>query len=213
MRKLLLTALGLSAASTAHALPWDIDMADSQAVRGYECWEYSVNEDGQRVCLRAMQPLPEGVISQAHPFSPTAYQTIAPGNMYSPDWKPMENPLEATDAVVAKGETMFKTYCTPCHGMPDENGVIAQLGTVAQPGRFPGVPALTGDAGRLPLRTDGEVYRAIRMGWNLMPAYNWAMSDDEMWSIVAYSRTLQGGQYVPPAPPPSEDGEAAGSEQ
>ena len=198
---------GLALSTVAIAFPWDIDMADSQAVRGYECWEYGVDEEGNRICLRAMQPLPEGVVSQDHPFSSTAFKTRAPDKMDVQAWMALENPLEPTPAVLAKGETMFKTYCTPCHGTPDDNGVIEQLGTVAQPGRMAGVVGLTGDAGVLKARTDGQVYRVIRVGNAIMPAYNWAMNDDEMWSIVHYARTLDQGQYIPPEPEPADDGE------
>jgi len=208
---------GVLVSTAAVALPWDVDMVDSQAVRGYECWQYEVREvpdgDGtkkERVCVRGMQPLPEGVISQAHPHSPTAYKTIAYDKMDMDAWKALENPLDLQEPavkaqVLSQGETMFKTYCTPCHGMPDENGVIENLGTVAQPGRFAGVVMLSGDGGVLKARTDGQVYRAIRMGNAIMPAYNWAMSDDEMWSIVAYSRTLEDSTYIPPEPEPAED--------
>lgn len=206
-----LAAAGLLAATSASALPWDVDMVDSQAVRGYECWEYTADEDGNRVCIRAMQPPPDGVISQEHPFSPTPYKTRAPGKNDIQAWTSMENPLDPTPEVLATGETMFKTYCTPCHGMPDENGVIAQLGTVAQPGRMAGVVALAGEGGVLAARTDGQVYRAIRMGNAIMPAYNWAMSDDEMWAIVHYSRTLENGTYIPPKPAPVDE-ETEGAE-
>jgi len=197
---------GLAVSTVAVAFPWDIDMADSQAVRGYECWEYTVNEEGERVCIRAMQPLPEGVVSQEHPFSPTPFKTVAPDKMDIQAWTAMDNPLEPTPEVLATGETMFRTYCAPCHGVPDDKGVVANLGTVAQPGRMAGVVALAGDGGVLASRTDGQVYRAIRMGNAIMPAYNWAMSDDEMWAIVHYSRTLENGQYIPPEPEPADDG-------
>ena len=202
-----LAALGLLSSTSAMALPWDIDMVDSQAVRGYECWEYVVNEDGERVCVRAMQPLPDGVVSQEHPFSPTPFKTLAPAKNDIAAWTALQNPLQPTPQVLATGEKMFRTYCAPCHGVPDDNGVIANLGTVAQPGRMAGVVALSGEGGVLAARTDGQVYRAIRMGNAIMPAYNWAMSDDEMWSIVHYSRTLENGVYIPPEPEPSDTDE------
>lgn len=196
---------GMLVSGAAIALPWDIDMADSQAVRGYECWEYGVSEDGKRICLRGMQPLPEGVVSQAHPLSPTSAKTAAIDKMDIPAWTALTNPLEPTPQVLKSGETMFITYCSPCHGMPNADGQIENLGTVAQPGRMPGVVALVGEGGVLPARTDGQVYRVIRMGNAIMPAYNWAMSDDEMWSVVHYARTLENAAYKPPEPPPAEE--------
>jgi mono/diheme cytochrome c family protein len=201
------TAACLLASTSALALPWDIDMVDSQAVRGYECWEYTTTEDGVRTCIRAMQPLPDGVISQDHPFSPSPHKTRAPAKNDISAWVQMENPLQPTPQVLATGETMFRTYCAPCHGVPDSEGVIENLGTVAQPGRMAGVVALAGQGGVLSTRTDGQVYRVIRVGNAIMPAYNWAMSDDEMWSVVHYSRTLDNGVYVPPKPvDPADEG-------
>lgn len=199
---------GVLVSTAALALPWDVDMVDSQFVRGYECWEYEITEDGERQCVRGMQPLPQGVVSQPNMFSPAAAQTMGHDKMDIAAWTAMENPLDASSPEVqAKGEKMFRIYCTPCHGAPNADGVIENLGTVAQPGRMAGVVMLSGEGGVLQSRTDGQVYRAIRMGNAIMPPYNWAMNDDEMWSVVAYARTLDNGAYKPP-PAPSEDEEA-----
>ena len=79
------------------------------------------------------------------------------------------------------------------------------LGPVAQPGRFPGVIAISGAAGVAKLRTDGYLYLTIRNGGAVMPYYGWAMDDAEMWSIVQYVRTLPDAKYVPPAPAEDEE--------
>ena len=203
---------GLLISTAAIALPWDTDMVDSQAVRGYQCWEWSTDEAGERTCVRGMQGLPEGVVSQEHIFSPTPFKTPPIDKNDRPAWKALTNPLPASAETRARGKKMFGIYCTPCHGKPDDNGVIAKLGTVAAgpdtPQRMPGVVPLTGASGVLSKKTDGEVYRVIRVGNAIMPSYSWAMSDDEMWSIVHYARTLDNGAYVPPAPAPTEEVEA-----
>ena len=93
------------------------------------------------------------------------------------------------------------TYCAPCHGVDGQN-----LGPVAQPGRYPGVVALAGNAGVAKHRTDGWIYLTIRNGGAIMPYYGWAMSDDEIWATVHYIRTMPNSQYIPPAPP-AEEGE------
>ena len=209
---LLIAGLALALPSTALALPWDVDMVDSPAARGYACWEEGKDEQGNHYCKRGMQPLPEGVVAQQHILSPSALKTPELPKDDQSAWTALQNPLESSPQVLAKGERMFQIYCTPCHGVPDSDGKIEHLGTVAQPGRMPGVVALTGDDGVLKARTDGQVYRAIRVGNAIMPAYNWAMTDDEMWSIVTYSRTLDQGAYVPPKPPepePADDEEEA----
>ena len=196
----------LLVSTAAVALPWDTDLADQQFVRGYECWEYGQNEAGETVCVRSMEALPEGVVSQANILSPTPYKTDALDKMDMTGWAAVQNPLSPSPEVLAKGEVMFRTYCTPCHGAPDAKGHIEALGTVAQPGRMAGVAMLSGDTGVLSARTDGQVYRVIRLGNAIMPSYSWAMSDDEMWSIVHYTRKLENGAYVPPpAPEPTEE--------
>ena len=196
---------GLAAPTAAFALPWDVDMVDSPARRGYSCWEYTTDEEGNRVCKRGMQPLPEGVVSQPNLLSPSAQKTPEIDKMDMDAWSALENPMAATPEVLARGERMFRVYCTPCHGIPDAQGRIENLGTVAQPGRMPGVVGLTGSNGILQSRTDGLVYRTIRVGNAIMPSYGWAMTDDEMWSIVTYTRTLDNGAYKPPPPPPAEE--------
>jgi len=201
-------AAGLLAPLPAFALPWDVDMVDSPARRGYSCWEYTTDDDGNRICKRGMQPLPEGVVSQANILSPSALKTPEIDKNDMAAWTALANPMPSSPEVLARGERMFEVYCTPCHGVPDADGKIEHLGTVAQPGRMAGVIGLTGEQGVLQARTDGQVYRAIRMGNAIMPSYNWAMTDDEMWSIVTYSRTLDNGAYVPPPPPASDEEEA-----
>jgi mono/diheme cytochrome c family protein len=202
---------GLLFSSVAIALPWDSDMVDSQVVRAYQCWEWSTDETGKKTCVKIMQGLPEGVVSQDHPFSPTPFKTPPLAKMDMKGWKALPNPLPASAENLARGKNMFRIYCTPCHGKPNDQGIIEKLGTVAQPGRMPGVVPLTGATGVLSKRNDGQVYRVIRMGNAIMPAYSWAMSDDEMWSIVHYTRTLDNGAYTPPtpAPAPAEQEEAS----
>ena len=88
---------------------------------------------------------------------------------------------------------------SPCHG----NG--SELGPVGQPGRYPAVALLAGENGRLAKLTDGHVYLTIRNGSlsTLMPGYGYAMTDDEMWSLIAWMRAeLPNGAYQAPEPAP-----------
>ena len=179
----LAAVLGLGASTAAFGLPWDVDMADSQAVRGYE---------GQLIGI------PEGVVAQESMLSPRNHvPNFVRG---SAEGEALTAPMPATEQVLAQGETMYNTYCTPCHG----DGV--NLGPVAQPGRYPGVVALAGGAGVAKARSDGWIYLTIRNGGAIMPYYGWAMSDDEIWSVVHYIRTMPNAKYIPPAPP-AEEGE------
>jgi len=174
--------VGLGASTAAFGLPWDVDMADSQAVKGYE---------------GSLQGLPDGVVAQDRVVSPRKH---APNFVRgSEEGEALTPPMPANEQVLATGETMFKTYCAPCHG----DGV--KLGPVAQPGRYPGVVSLGGAAGVAKARSDGWIYLTIRNGGAIMPYYSWAMTDDEIWATVHYIRTMPDAKYIPPAP--AEEGE------
>jgi mono/diheme cytochrome c family protein len=199
------TLIGSTSPVAALALPWDVDMVDSPARRAYSCWEYTKDDEGNRVCVRGMQPLPEGVVAQSNILSPSAMMTPEIDKANAAAWSELINPIRRSPETLAKGERMFNIYCTPCHGTPNADGKIEHLGTVAQPGRMAGVIGLTGDSGILQSRNDGQVYRAIRVGNAIMPSYGWAMTDEEMWSVVHYTRTLDNGAYRPPTPAANEE--------
>ena len=175
--------LVMGASTAAFGLPWDIDMADGQQVKGYE---------------RQMVGLPPGTVQQAAVESPRGFAVNY--RRGSPEGDALQAPFPPSEDVLARGKTMYNTYCTPCHGA---DGVT--LGPVAQPGRYPGVVPLAGNGGIAKSRTDGWIYLTIRNGGAVMPYYGWAMSDDEIWSTVHYIRTLNGARYVPPAPKPAEE--------
>lgn len=171
-------ALAGLVASSAYALPWDIDMADSQAVKAYE---------------RVMPALPDGVVSQP---SATAPRSFHPNYVRgSAEGEALRQPVEGTDVDAAQGKLMYGTYCAPCHGIDGIN-----LGPVAQPGRLPGVVPLAGGAGVAKSRSDAWIYLTIRNGGAVMPSYGHAMTEEEIWATVAHVRTLESAKYVPPAP-------------
>lgn len=182
MRVLLGVTIGLLASGAAYALPWDIDMVDAYFFKAYE-W--------------VMMTLPEGVVSQN--------RYVQPYELMSPEGQALVNPLPDDQATREKGQVLYNVYCTPCHGASG-----AGEGTVMDNSegkrRFP-IPVpnvLTGAPARIARQTDGHVYLTIRNGSRskLMPAYDSAMDDEEMWAVVRYVRTLNGAQYQPPAPTP-----------
>lgn len=165
-------ALGLS--SLAFGLPWDIDMADGQQKKAYAI---------------EMQPLPAGVVVQPSVLSPDTFVPNAVRG--SEEGEALAAPFEDTAAVLAKGKHMYDVYCTPCHA----DG--SSVGPVGQPGRVPGVVTLAGPSGVLGLRSDGWLYLTVRNGGPIMPGYGWAMTDDEMWSLVRHLRTFDNATYTP----------------
>jgi mono/diheme cytochrome c family protein len=154
-------------------------MADGATVKAYEA---------------QMPGLPEGVVSQPSMSSPKTYTVNFVRG--SDAGQALVSSYPADAETLALGGKMYGIYCTPCHGVDGVN-----LGAVAQPGRLPGVVPLAGPAGVAKNRNDGWIYLTIRNGGAIMPPYGHAMSDREMWSTVAYVRTLDNAKYVPPEAP------------
>lgn len=171
----------LGVAGTAEGLPWDVDMADGQAKKAYS---------------HVMEAPVEGTVSQASLVTPIGPGRALDGNVVmnhvrgSKQGQALTNPYESN---LPTGEYMYNVYCTPCHADGAGLGKVAELG-------YPGVQMLSGPAGVVKSRVDGWLYLTIRNGGGLMPSYGWAMSDNEMWSVVEYLRTLPESQYVPPTP-------------
>jgi mono/diheme cytochrome c family protein len=169
--------------TVAFGLPWDIDMADSQAVKAYEY---------------QMADTPEGIVPQDHALTPGSYtQNYILG---TPEGNALQNPVEKTEASLATGERMYEIYCTACHG----NGVVLNENVAKN---YPGIAILWGDAQNARARQipDGRLYLTIRNGYGLMPAYGKSMDDTEMWSLVHYIRQQPKAQYNEPTPEPSEE--------
>ena len=211
MRKhiLMLSAVlaGVMTAGDAQAFPWDIDMVDSAFLRPFE-WEM-------------MHP-PEGAIPTAGPYAAartpavpvskvTTYrpacepscdapgETVAMWDRNTPEGQGLDNPLEVngqvSDEVLQTGARMFSVYCATCHGVEGGGGAPV-ADTTNHPGRYPaGPPKLAGDGNSSALRSDGYIFLTIRNGGAIMPSYSYAMSDEEIWSVISYIRTLPKAQY------------------
>jgi mono/diheme cytochrome c family protein len=87
---------------------------------------------------------------------------------------------------LARGDTLFHTYCSVCHGSTGAgDGLVnAKLGGSAR-------SLLTERARAF---SDGYLYSVIRYGWGNMPRYGDKVSRiPDRWAIVNYVRRLQGG--------------------
>lgn len=163
-------AAGALFSTAAWAFPWDIDMVDAQFVRAYE-W--------------VMMTPPEGVVSRDR-YRPQWNRT-------TPEGQSLRNPF-APDP--AQGKRMFEVYCAACHGERGAGGApVADHDPAAERFRYQMPPPKLGGPGAVTaLRTDGYLYLTVRNGGAIMPSYGSAMSDEEIWAVVAYVRTLPGAQ-------------------
>lgn len=75
-----------------------------------------------------------------------------------------------TEPAVPRGEALFAEHCSACHGPTGAGGVA---------------PSLAGIADRLTLDAQLEV---VRNGRGRMPAFAESIGDDDVASVVAYTR-------------------------
>lgn len=161
---LIISALGLggSTITPASALPFNDDMADSQAIR-------------------------TGQIVRSAPD-----ETVAVGSLkYRVESKEealkLTNPHPVTATALRDGKRLFQVNCTPCHGTFTDEGIEPTpiMGRSIMPG-----PDLSNEfyAGR----PDGLFYGTIHFGGvAVMPRVGYKLSPKESWDIVSYIRSEQ----------------------
>lgn len=108
--------------------------------------------------------------------------------------KKQKNPLPDTVETRADGKEAFSHYCVACHGMDGQNSGVPFVEHISPP-----IPSLAS--------ADVQSYSDGQLKWILdygirpsgMPGSKGTLSDDELWSIVAYLRHLpaEGSQGVP----------------
>lgn len=94
----------------------------------------------------------------------------------------VKDPYPVTDVSIARGDTLFRTICSPCHGKQ-----MLGDGTVAP--SFMPPPDLLAQATRD--RSDGFIYNYMRHGGVVMPSYGNALSAHDAWDVVHYVRHMQ----------------------
>ncbi len=92
-----------------------------------------------------------------------------------------KNPLPRNKKTLQRGQLMYSTYCTVCHGPMGEGD-----GTVVP--KFPRPPSLQSD--KIRGYADGGIYHVITKGQNLMPSYTYQVGTQDRWAIVHYIRAL-----------------------
>jgi mono/diheme cytochrome c family protein len=83
-------------------------------------------------------------------------------------------PLAQANDIVRGGE-LYRQHCASCHGA---QGIST----------WPGAPSFARREAML--QPDGVLAERIRVGRNAMPAYRGILTDRDILSIVAYTRTL-----------------------
>lgn len=130
---------------------------------------------------QALHPAPEaqragGALYTAHP------EHIQPGLALAHPLALPRNPYEGNRQAIATGATLFVAYnCADCHGSDGSGAMAPALGD----GRW----HFGGGA--------AEVFESIYQGRpDGMPSWGGRLSDDQIWMLVAYVRSLSRGKQV-----------------
>ena len=92
-----------------------------------------------------------------------------------------KNPTASSAESLARGEGLYRIYCTPCHGPGGKgDGLVVP--------RFIPAPDLTSP--QVQGRADGHLAYYIGYGGAIMPAYAEALTVSERWDLVNYLRSL-----------------------
>jgi mono/diheme cytochrome c family protein len=106
---------------------------------------------------------------------------------------PFDLNAESGALAVERGQMVFQTFCTPCHG-----GDGAGNGPVAQRGFPPPPSLLTGKSREM---KDGQLFHILTFGQNSMPQFAAQLTPDSRWAVITYIRSLQ--QKAAPAVAPA----------
>lgn len=162
MKKFLILALA-ALPTMAYAWPWSTDMMNQPNIKPQE----------------RVMPFPRLSIP---------VQGIATKVANREEAKPLKNPFKATAASLHKGRTLFRIYCSACHGMTGkaDSPVSNKIGAIS----------LVDDYVQNSL-TEGWVFGTITFGSYVMPAYGVPsgredrrgsndLSVEERWHVVNY---------------------------
>ncbi len=109
---------------------------------------------------------------------------------FDPGVDALANPTNPADfKSIARGQALYDTYCTTCHGPTGMgDGPVSMASPAEIKGPFAGVFPLVTAMGR----SDGYIYNLIRGGGQRMPAYG-RIPPEDRWHLVNYVRYLQRG--------------------
>jgi len=111
------------------------------------------------------------VIAQPKPW-------VVPAN-----FKSMKNPVAKSDASDKAGLAVFTKNCAACHGKTGLGDGVKARALKNFPGDFS-----KADFQGL---ADGDIFYKTKTGRDEMPKYEGKLTDDDIWNVVNYLRTLK----------------------
>ncbi len=100
--------------------------------------------------------------------------------------------LVATPENIAKGQTLFQTNCTACHGEHADGKGPAAVALVPPPRDFTDANAKWTRS-----RTPEDIFKTVSEGspGTAMPPFSASLSEEERWSLAHYIGTLPGVKH------------------
>ncbi|NOK62580.1 MAG: hypothetical protein GFH27_549333n68 [Chloroflexi bacterium AL-W] len=106
------------------------------------------------------------------------------------------NPFTASSAVIDSGRNTYQNHCVSCHGATGQ-------GDGPQAISLPWQPANLTEHMVIGKHTDGQVFLWVQNGIpnSAMPAFGQDLSEEEIWQLVTYLRTLPQDELIAEAYP------------
>ena len=96
----------------------------------------------------------------------------------------VKNPEASDAASIKNGETLYQTYCAPCHGSKGKGDGPASASLNPKPADH--------TSAMVQAESDGTLYYKISEGraHTAMPPFKAVLHPDQRWAIINYMRTL-----------------------
>jgi mono/diheme cytochrome c family protein len=119
----------------------------------------------------AVMLLSVSLIAQPKPW-------VVPANFTS-----MKNPVAKSDASTKAGLALYTKNCASCHGKAGLGDGVKARALKTFPGDF--------SKADFQGQSDGDHFYKTKIGRSEMPKYEGKLTDDEIWNLVNYMRTLK----------------------
>lgn len=96
------------------------------------------------------------------------------------------NPLPQTEDVVMSGKHLYQQYCTSCHGMSGVGDGPAAEHLTQQPANLT----------QLRGKPEGVIAFRIARGGSVMPAWDSAFSENEIWQLTHYIKYISNNEQL-----------------
>ncbi|MBI3091565.1 MAG: c-type cytochrome [Candidatus Tectomicrobia bacterium] len=167
-------------------------------------WGASLNDQQIRDVVAFMRTLHGGQAAKA--AAPTGAAAPAAAQSAAAPAAPPAPQAAAAPATPAsrgdaeKGRVSYQTYCASCHGAGGKGDGAAAAALNPK-------PANHADNATMSQRSDEDLFKVVKGGGAsvgkspLMPGWGGSLNDAQIWDVVAFMRTLHGGQAAKAAAP------------